>query len=112
MSEQLKSSLPHGKPSLVADRDLWFELVKGATTSRDLFDVLQRYADIRGISRQDAKNETFMLRYSGLAGVTHSMKFPNVGTVTARFDNVGKENENASISFCCCYCLRRPEADL
>lgn len=53
--------LPYGHAFPVGDQNLWQAC---ALEMRNVGgDIIQRYADARGISRQQAKNETFTLRY-------------------------------------------------
>lgn len=59
------TKLPHGEPQPVGDRALWDQCVDG-----EQGDTMQRYADARGLTRQQAKNETYILRFA------QPMKFP------------------------------------
>lgn len=66
--DKMISSLPHGQPMPVGDRSLWDECMRRALlTPYDgrtaHVDVLSMYAEVRGISRQEAKTETFVIRY-------------------------------------------------
>lgn len=65
MKEQHTSALPHGKPFPLGDTRLWNALMNEAQTTGNHFDIVQRYADIRGITRGQAKDETFSIRYFG-----------------------------------------------
>lgn len=60
---ELKSSLPHGVPFPVGDADLWAAVMTECGITKK--DTMQRYADVRGITRLQAKNETFTIRYGG-----------------------------------------------
>lgn len=74
------SQLPYGTPYPVGDADLWEKIV--ATASGDL---LQLYADVRGISRQAAKHETFIIRYVTTPNPTL------LDSITGRFSSRGPE---------------------
>lgn len=64
---KLTSTLPYGKPFPIGDLALWNTILE---TCRG--DAIKIYAHVRGLTRDQAKSETFTLRYGSPTGRLNS----------------------------------------
>lgn len=64
----MNSTLPFGRELPVGDEALW-----NLCLAQSHGDVMQTYADVRGLTREQAKRETFIIRYGGWKSVKNNL---------------------------------------